>query len=92
MAALRVPFAVGSGGLLSLALFWLLWSLVSQPLDFGDIVKPTPIEFTPKVEAATTDSKPRAQVWRGRVKAGGLIDDLTQVSAVEGAIGGFTEV
>ena len=46
--------------------------------------------FTPKVEAATTDAKPRAQVWRGRVKAGGQVENLTEVSAVEGAIGGFT--
>jgi protein TonB len=46
MAALRVPFAVGSGVFLSLSLFWVLWIFVGAPLVIDDAVRPIPVVFT----------------------------------------------
>lgn len=40
MLALRLPFAAGSGVLVTLAVFALLWQLVSVPIDIG---KPLPV-------------------------------------------------
>jgi protein TonB len=46
MATLRVPFAAGSGVLLSLSIFWLLWMFVDVPMDAGNVATPIRIEFT----------------------------------------------
>lgn len=46
MFLLRVPFAFLVGALFSGAMFWLLWTLISQPIDVGDMIEATRIEFS----------------------------------------------
>lgn len=49
MLALRLPVASGWGALVSLVMFWALWSMIDAPIDIGKrIVAPT-IEFTRKI-------------------------------------------
>lgn len=47
MLALRLPLAVGTSGLIGIGMFSLLWSLVSGPIDVGEVIKATPIKFAP---------------------------------------------
>jgi len=49
MSSLRFPFAVVAGALFSSAVFLALYQLVSAPLNIGDPIKTTVIEFTPQV-------------------------------------------
>jgi protein TonB len=46
MAALRVPFAVGSGGFLSLSLFYVLWMFVSATPEIRIVSTPVSPNFT----------------------------------------------
>lgn len=47
MQTLRYPIAVGWGGLITLALFYALWRVVSAPMEVT-VLKPTPLyRFTP---------------------------------------------
>ena len=46
MHALRFPFAAGSGLLVTLAVFTLLWTFVSRPIDVGPAIKTHEINFT----------------------------------------------
>jgi protein TonB len=46
MHALRFPFAAGSGLLVTLAVFTLLWTFVSRPIDVGTAIKTHEINFT----------------------------------------------
>ena len=64
MAALRVPFAVGSGGFLSLSLFYVLWMFVATPASFGPVFKPKPYIFTKAREQTTPVFKRDPKVER----------------------------
>ncbi|MSQ98045.1 MAG: energy transducer TonB [Xanthomonadales bacterium] len=44
--SLRYPLGLLFGFAFSLALFWLMWHLVSRPIDIGELRKATRIEFT----------------------------------------------
>ena len=44
--SLRYPLGLIFGIAFSLALFWLMWHLVSRPIDIGELRKATRIEFT----------------------------------------------
>jgi protein TonB len=46
MHALRFPFAAGSGLFVTLAVFALLWTFVSRPIDVGPVLKTHDINFT----------------------------------------------
>jgi protein TonB len=46
LSALRLPFATGSGALVTLALFSVLWHFVSAPVDVGTPVATTEVNFT----------------------------------------------
>lgn len=46
MQMLRIPIALLFGLGFSLSLFWLLWSLISQPINVGEMVEATRIEFS----------------------------------------------
>ena len=46
MHAVRLPLAASSGGLVTLAVFSLLWHLVSKPVDIGDPLPTVRIDFT----------------------------------------------
>jgi len=44
--SLRYPLGLLFGAVFSVALFWLMWHLVSRPIDIGEMRKATRIEFT----------------------------------------------
>jgi len=46
MNALRVPIAVIVSGVLTTSMFWLLWHLVGQEVDAGQIQEAQRIEFS----------------------------------------------
>lgn len=46
MMMLRLPLTLVFGAAFSAAMFWLLWSLVSQPINVGDMIEATRIEFS----------------------------------------------
>lgn len=46
MQMLRIPIALLFGLSFSLSLFWLLWSLISQPINVGEMIEATRIEFS----------------------------------------------
>ena len=43
---IRLPLTLIFGAAFSVAVFWLLWSLVSQPINVGDMLEATRIEFS----------------------------------------------
>lgn len=49
MPALRLPVASGWGALVSLVMFWALWSMIDAPVDIGKRIVAPPIEFTRKI-------------------------------------------
>jgi periplasmic protein TonB len=58
MTALRVPFAVGSGGFLSLSLFYVLWMFVAAPASIDPVFKPIPVIFTiPRVQTTPVSKR-----------------------------------
>lgn len=61
MAALRLPFAAGSGALVALAVFALLWRFVSVPMDTSPLAEAPIIKFTrlitPTQPTSTRDPK-----------------------------------
>ncbi|HET6630917.1 MAG TPA: TonB family protein [Woeseiaceae bacterium] len=59
MLALRLPVASGSGVLLTLIMFWALWSLINAPIDIGQRIVAPIIEFTPKIADSTPALKDR---------------------------------
>lgn len=54
MLVLRLPLASGWGVLLTLVMFWALWSMINAPLDLGERIVLPKIEYTPKIR----DSEP----------------------------------
>ena len=47
MVAMRLPLAVSTSGLIGIGMFWLLWSLISGPIEVGTVLEATPIKFAP---------------------------------------------
>ena len=80
MATLRVPFALGSGGILSLSIFWVLWVFVDVPMDIRDVAQPIRIEFSRTVVATTPAIKRPPQPQR---KPPRVIIDPVRVTPVE---------
>ncbi len=64
MSNLRVPFAVLVGVLFSSAMFLALYQLVSVPLDIGDPIKATAIEFTRQIVEAPLENKRDQKIER----------------------------
>ena len=46
MTHLRLPIAIALGGLFTISMFWLLWTLVEPAFDVGDMPEATRIEFS----------------------------------------------
>ncbi|HWM29447.1 MAG TPA: energy transducer TonB [Woeseiaceae bacterium] len=46
MLFLRLPLTLLLGGAFSLWMFWLLWTLISQPINVGEMMEATRIEFS----------------------------------------------
>jgi periplasmic protein TonB len=64
LAAMRFPFAAGSGVLFSLTIFFVLWHFVSRPIDIGPPVDPLIINFTPQIKPVPPESKRMPKVER----------------------------
>jgi protein TonB len=61
MQTLRYPIAVGWGGLITLALFYALWRVVSAPME-APALKPTPLyRFTPSHTDTPVQPKERTK-------------------------------
>ncbi len=46
MMMLRLPLTFILGAALSIAMFWVLWSLISQPINVDEMIEATRIEFS----------------------------------------------
>lgn len=57
MSALRIPVAIITGALLSLAVFLGLWRLVGAPLDMDKPAEATVINFTPQIVERPVENK-----------------------------------
>lgn len=57
MLALRLPLATGWGVLLTLVLFWALWSMINAPIDVGERIAAPTIEFTRLIDDSTPTIK-----------------------------------
>jgi len=99
MTALRVPFAAGLGGLLSLCLFWVLWVFVDVPMDIVNLIKPIDLVFTRQLVDTPIDTKRPEKIDREpppqiieppRVGPGGRgVDPPTPYSPPEVVTGGI---
>jgi protein TonB len=61
---LRLPLTALIGGALSIGLFWVLWHLISQPINVGPVVKATRIEFTRMRRDTEVKTKQEEKVTR----------------------------
>ncbi len=65
MGLIRLPLAVLLGGAFTVSVFWLLWHLVSGPVETGDMVEARRIEFTRMRQdtavESRTDEKPQLE-------------------------------
>jgi periplasmic protein TonB len=93
MLALRIPIAVALGGLFTTSVFWLLWHLVGQAPDVGEMAEASRIEFSRMrrdTEVATKrDEKvereqppPTPQTPRLAFSASGLDNNVASLSPV----------
>jgi protein TonB len=64
MNALRLPFAATSGVFVTLAVFALLWNLVSRPVDIGDSVPTVRFNFKPVIVETPIETKRPERVER----------------------------
>jgi protein TonB len=64
MSNLRVPFAIVGGALFSSAVFLALYQFISVPLNIGDAVKATVIEFTRQRVDTPLESKRDPKIER----------------------------
>jgi protein TonB len=64
MLALRLPLSVAWGALVAVALFSLLWRFVNVPMDVGNLVQATRIEFTRKIVETPLEEKRPEKVVR----------------------------
>jgi len=63
---IRIPFALILGSLLSLGMFWVLWVLISAPIDAAGMREATRIEFTRMRKDTDVASKREEKVERER--------------------------
>lgn len=63
---IRIPIALILGGLFSLAMFWVLWKLISGPVDETAMREATRIEFTRMRKDTEVASKREQKVERER--------------------------
>jgi protein TonB len=103
MMQLRLPLTVLLGGAFSIWLFWLMWTLISQPIDVGDMLEATRIEFSRMrrdTEAATKREDraerepppPAPEIPRMAFSSSGVDNNVAQLTPTintSGSIGGM---
>ena len=86
MHALRFPLAAGLGLFVALAVFTLLWTFVSRPMDFKPASKARDVHFTTKIVEPNIEPKRQPKVIRRPppvVFVGSLVrDHVTDVTPV----------
>ena len=63
---IRIPITLIRGGLFSLDMFWVLWKLISAPVDVSSMREATRIEFTRMRKDTAVASKREQKVERER--------------------------
>ncbi len=63
---IRIPLALLIGALFSVAMFWVLWRLISQPVDTTEMREATRIEFTRMRKDTEVASKREQKIERER--------------------------
>lgn len=63
---IRIPLALLIGALFSVAMFWVLWRLISQPVDTTEMRDATRIEFTRMRKDTEVASKREQKIERER--------------------------
>lgn len=61
---LRLPLTILFGFAFTAAVFWLLWTLVSEPIDIGEMAEATRIEFTRMRRDTEAETKREEEVER----------------------------
>jgi len=61
---LRLSLTVILGGAFNLAMFWLLWHLISQPIDVTQVVEATHVEFTRQRQDTQVETRQTERVER----------------------------
>ena len=103
MLALRVPIALALGALFTMSVFWLLYRLVSEAIDVGDLRQATRIEFSRMrrdTEVATKrDQKvererppPTPQMPRMAFSTGSVDNHVAQLNPMLDARGAMTRM
>ena len=88
---LRLPLTVIFGGAFSLAMFWLLWHLISQPIDTASMAEATRIQFTRQRRDTQVETKreqraerepppPTPQVPQMSFNTGGVQNNVVQLN------------
>jgi len=91
MLFLRLPLTLLLGGAFSLWMFWLLWTLISQPINVGEMMEATRIEFsrmrrdteaaTKREERAEREPPPPApEMPRMSFSASGVDNNVAQMN------------
>src|SRR5512143_1813823 len=103
MNALRVPIAVIVSGVLTTSMFWLLWHLVGQSFDTGQLQEAQRIEFSRMRKDTEVQTKRDQKVERERppptpeaprmaFSAGGLENNVAQLAPVVDARGAMSRM
>ena len=87
MIALRYTASLAFGGLLTSAMFWLLWHLISQEIPIGDKIVATRIEFSRVKQDTDVTSKRQEKIERERPQQTPELPRMTMASsAVESTV------
>jgi protein TonB len=91
------------GGVFSLVLFWLMWSLVSVPIDIGEMRKATRVEFTrmrQDTEVASKDQEkpqpdkppPVPEIPQMNLSSGNIDNNVAQLTPMVDASGAMSKM
>ena len=100
---IRIPIALILGGLFSLVMFWVMWKLISGPIDTTEMREATRIEFTRMRKDTEVASKREQKVERERppptpetprmaFAAGGIENNVAQLTPVVDARGAMSRM
>lgn len=81
MVAVRYTASLAFGGLLTSAMFWLLWHLISQEIDVGDKIQATRIEFSRVRQDTDVASKRPEKIERERPQQTPELPRMTMASS-----------
>lgn len=99
----RLPLTLLFGGAFTIAMFWLLWQLISAPIDAGSMAEATRIEFTrmrrdtdvatKREERAEREPPPPApDMPRISLSSGGVQNNVAQLTPVVDAAGAMSRL